>query len=316
MPATCSSFTPSGRFTGSAFIGGNATLIAPVLGRASTPADFRGFVSPADRFNFAPFNYLQIPLERLGAFANARYEIADDLNFSVKGIWNRRKSKNQAAPLAVRHRADVGPDSGPQRRSSSARTNPFNPFGVDLGGANNNVGAIFRRFVEGGPRRFDQQVDTHYGVATLDGKFDIGGRNWFWDVNAVYGRNKAEQDMFGNINSSKLRQALGPLAGCTAPCVPFNLFGGAGSITPEMINFVTFEQNDSSTQSQVRIDRQHVGQPVRASGRAARARGRRRISQAQGPVRSRSDRRGGLQLRHSGAADARAAMTSRRLMPN
>ena len=107
--------------------------------------------------------------------------------------------------------------------------------------------AIFRRFVEGGPRRFDQQVDTHYGVATLDGKFDIGGRNWFWDVNAVYGRNKAKQDMFGNINSSQLRQALGPIAGCTAPCVPFNLFGGAGSITPAMIDFVGFEQNDSST---------------------------------------------------------------------
>jgi iron complex outermembrane receptor protein len=32
--------------------------------------------------------------------------------------------------------------------------------------------------------------------------------------------------------------------------VPFNLFGGFGSITPEMINFVTFEQNDSSRQSQ------------------------------------------------------------------
>ena len=44
--------------------------------------------------------------------------------------------------------------------------------------------------------------------------------------------------MFGNINSDQLRQALGPIAGCTAPCVPFNLFGGAGSITQAMIDFV------------------------------------------------------------------------------
>src|SRR3546814_14303210 len=39
------------------------------------------------------------------------------------------------------------------------------------------------------------------------------------------------------------------IAGCTDPCVPFNLFGGAGSITQEMIDFVTFVQNDSSRQS-------------------------------------------------------------------
>jgi iron complex outermembrane receptor protein len=246
--ATCSSFTPNGRFTGSAFVGGNATLIAPVIGRKPTPADFRGFFT-ADRFNFAPFNYLQIPLERTGAFATAQYELADDLNFTLRGTWNRRESKNQAAPLPF----GIGPTSGLTPVLSGivvSASNPFNPFGVDLGGANNNVGAIFRRFLEGGPRRFEQKVETSYGVATLDGKFDLSGREWFWDVNASYGRNKAEQDMFGNIDSSKLRQALGPVAACTAPCVPFNLFGGFGSITPEMINFVTFEQNDSSRQSQ------------------------------------------------------------------
>ncbi len=247
--ATCSSFTPNGRYTGSIFVGGNATLRAPVIGRRATPADFRGFVSPADRFNFQPFNFLQIPLERAGAFANLRYEFGNDVNFSVRTLYNQRKSKNQAAPLPF----GIGPTSGLTSVLSNivvSASNPFNPFGVDLGGANNNVGAIFRRFLEGGPRRFNQTVDTYYGVATLDGKFAIGERDWFWDVNASYGRNEAEQTMFGNINSQLLRQALGPISGCTAPCVPFNLFGGFGSITPEMLNFVTFEQNDSSRQSQ------------------------------------------------------------------
>jgi len=247
--ATCSSFTPNGRFTGSAFVGRDATLIAPVIGRRPTPADFRRFSSPADRFNFQPFNFLQIPLERLGVFGTLRYALSDTINFSAKALWNQRKSKNQAAPLPF----GIGPTSGLTPVLSSivvSATNPFNPFGVDLGGSNNNVGSIFRRFLEGGPRRFNQTVDTTYGVATLDGKVGLFGRNWFWDVNASYGRNKAEQDMFGNIDSSKLRQALGPVSGCTGPCVPFNLFGGFGSITPAMINFVTFEQNDSSKQSQ------------------------------------------------------------------
>jgi iron complex outermembrane recepter protein len=247
--ATCSSFTPNGRYIGSAFPTGDATLIAPVLGRRATPADFRRFAGAPDRFNFQPFNFLQIPLERAGLFGNLRYELADNVNFSVRTLYNQRKSKNQAAPLPF----GIGPTSGLTPVLSSivvSATNPFNPFGVDLGGSNNNVGAVFRRFLEGGPRRFNQTVDTYYGVATLDGEFDMGGRNWFWDVNASYGRNEAEQTMFGNINSSLLRQALGPISGCTSPCVPFNLFGGFGSITPEMINFVTFEQNDSSKQTQ------------------------------------------------------------------
>jgi iron complex outermembrane recepter protein len=247
--ATCSSFTPNGRYTGSIFVGGNATLIAPVIGRAPTPADFRPFVSPADRYNFAPSNYLQIPLERWSLFGNGEYEIAEDIKVSGKLMWNRRESKNQAAPLPF----GIGPTSGLTPVLSAIvvdDTNPFNPFGVDLGGANNNVNAIFRRFVEGGPRRFSQTVDTIYGVGTVDGRFGMGGRDWYWDVNASYGHNKAKQAMQGNIDSSKLRQALGPVASCTAPCVPFNLFGGEGSITQPMIDFVTFEQNDSSRQSQ------------------------------------------------------------------
>jgi len=64
--------------------------------------------------------------------------------------------------------------------------------------------------------------------------------------------------MLGNINSQKLGLALGDLTTCTTGsadpnsplngCVPFNFFGGAGSITPEMMDYVTFIQNDSSKQ--------------------------------------------------------------------
>ena len=247
----CSSGTPLGRFF---VLGEDLTLKAPVAGRPNFDpldptgpnSDFRDFSDPADRFNFAPFNFIQIPLERYGVFGNVRYEFSDAVNLSLKGIWNKRKSKNQAAPLPF----GIGPAAGitPVLDATTVdATNPFNPFGVTLDAS--NLDFILRRFVEGGPRRFQQDVETIYGVATLDGRFEIGGRDWYWDVNGVYGRNKAEQQMFGNINSGLLRQALGPIANCTSPCVPFNLFGGAGSITPEMINFVTFVQNDSSKQS-------------------------------------------------------------------
>ncbi|HEX6375042.1 MAG TPA: TonB-dependent receptor [Allosphingosinicella sp.] len=240
---TCSSGTPRGRFI---LLGQDLTLIAPVIGRNPTVADFRPFAGAPDRFNFAPFNFIQTPLERYGVFANVRQEVGDSFAVSLKGVWNRRNSKNQAAPLPL----FVGPDAGNGNLLDTITihsTNPFNPFGVTLD--TSNLAFIGRRVVEGGPRRYDQRVDTLYLTATIDGSFDVGGNDWYWDVNAVYGRNKAEQTVLGNINAANLARALGPVAACTAPCVPFNIFGGAGSITEAQYNYVAFEQNDSSRQN-------------------------------------------------------------------
>jgi len=243
----CSSGTPLGRFIliNPLPDGQDLTLIAPVIGRTPTLADYRAFAADgSDRFNFAPFNFILTPLERYGAFANLKQELGANLNFSAKVVWNRRNSKNQAAPLPL----FVGPDAGNGNLLDTIvidATNPFNPFGtLDA----STYAFIGRRVVEGGPRRYNQRVDTAYGTATLDGKFGIGGREWFWDVNGIYGRNNAKQKVLGNINAANLQQALGPVASCTAPCVPFNIFGGVGSISQAMLDYVGFEQNDSSRQ--------------------------------------------------------------------
>jgi iron complex outermembrane receptor protein len=241
--SSCSSGTPNGRFI---LLGQDLTLKAPVIGRTPTVADFRPFAGAPDRFNFAPFNFIQTPLERYGAFANLRQELGEAANLSLKAVWNRRNSKNQAAPLPL----FVGPDAGNGNLLDTITihsTNPFNPFGVTLDAS--NLAFIGRRVVEGGPRRYNQRVDTRYVSATLDGKFEVGGRDWYWDVNGLYGRNKAQQTVLGNVNAANLARALGPVAACTAPCVPFNLFGGAGSITQAMYDYVAFTQRDSSRQT-------------------------------------------------------------------
>ena len=247
----CSSGTPLGRFI---LLGQDLTLRGPVIGRVpvynpNNPtdpnSDFKGFTT-LDRFNFAPFNFILTPLERLGGFVNLQHEVTDKINFSAKLVVNRRKSKNQAAPLPL----FVGPDAGNGNLLDTIvidASNPFNPFGVTLGPGNLNF--IGRRVIEGGPRRYNQTVNTIYGTATLDGRVALAGSDWFWDINAIVGRNKARQTMLGNINAAKLQQALGPVANCTAPCVPFNIFGGVGSITPEMLDFVGFIQRDSSKQN-------------------------------------------------------------------
>ena len=239
--STCSSGTPNGRFI---VLGNDLTLIAPVVGRSPTLADYRPFAGAPDRFNFAPYNFIQIPLERYGGFANITQRLGENVTFSLRALYNRRNSSNQAAPLPL----FVGPDAGNGNLLDTIvidASNPYNPFGTLGPGTYNFIG---RRVVENGPRRYDQRVDTYYGAATLEGTFELGGHEWHWDVNGLWGRNRADQTVHGNINAANLQLALGPVAACTSPCVPFNIFGGQGSITQQMLNYVAFTQRDSSRQ--------------------------------------------------------------------
>jgi len=253
---TCSSATPRGRF---AFIDPNTSIehdltldpsfvftgTPPAFDPAGGPDDFDPFTT-ADRFNFMPFNFLITPSERVGFFTQVTQHLNDSVDFRVKAAFNNRKSINQAAPIPL----FIGPEAGNGNRLDTISvdaTNPFNPFGFTVDAATNPF-FFGRRFLEAGPRNFKQNVDTFYVSGTLEGELGMGERTWYWDVNGVWSRNEADQLGRGIVNSARLQQALGPLAACTAPCVPFNFFGGPGSITAEQIAFVTFVQHDTSEQ--------------------------------------------------------------------
>ncbi|WP_294392168.1 TonB-dependent receptor [uncultured Sphingomonas sp.] len=254
----CSSATPLGRYD---INGRRLTLKQPVIGRrpvynAADPvgpnSDYTTYTGAA-AYNFAPFNYFLTPSERYGGYVSARQELGSDVNLRVKALYNRRNSQNQAAFLPL----SIGPDAGNGTlldRIVIDASNPFNPFGTTLspggdGNAPANYSMIRRRLVEAGQRTYTQHVDTWSLTGTLDGKFEVGNRTFYWDVNAVIGFNNAEQVFTGNVNSARLARALGPVSQCTDGCVPFNIFGGAGSITQAMLDYVGFVEHDSSSQS-------------------------------------------------------------------
>jgi iron complex outermembrane receptor protein len=177
--------------------------------------------------------------------------LGDSIKFSGKFFFNRRQSANQAASLPL----FVGPDSGNGNLLDHIAidgSNPYNPFGTLSAGDPDqppaNYGFVARRLIEAGPRHYEQTVDTYYGTATLSGEFQLFDHQWNWDVNGVYGDTHARQTFTGNVNADHVRQALGPLADCTGACVPLNLFGGAGTITPEMLNWIGFTEHDRSMQ--------------------------------------------------------------------
>jgi iron complex outermembrane receptor protein len=204
--------------------------------------------SGADRFNFAPFNLLLTPSTRKSTFARVDFEVADNVNVYVKGLYNNRQSANQAAPEPI----FVGPFAGSGGLAdtiSISHLNPYNPFGIDLN-ASSNLGWVTRRPLEVGPRLFKQDVDTWYLNAGVEGSFG-DTRRYHWDINAVTSENKADQVFTNGYNIAKISLALGDPAICALVpgCTPLDLFGGQGrQLTPAMINWIRTTQIDQSSQ--------------------------------------------------------------------
>jgi iron complex outermembrane receptor protein len=223
--------------------------------------DFHSF-GLDDRFNFAPYNYVVTPSERIGIFGQANHELAPKLNVYARALYNNRKSTNQAAPTPLFIGSEAGNGNLLDTIGVDA-TNPYNPYGVDIPA---DGAFLTRRPLEGGPRIFNQEVDTWYLGAGLDGDFTAADRDFFWDVNGAWSRNTAHQTKFGDYNSRRLKDALGPAFldadgtyKCGSPddvipgCVPFNFFGGMGAngegtITQDMLDYVGFVEQDSSEQ--------------------------------------------------------------------
>ena len=215
------------------------------------PDDFIGFTG-ANRFNFAEFNLLLTPSERAGVFGQYRFYFNDNVQAYAKALVNRRESTNQAAPEPLFFGPDAGTGNPYADDITISALNPFNPFGQDLisSGPGANLVLIGRRPVEGGARVFEQQVDTQYFGAGLEGSFGETS-TWFWDVNVAASKNEADQTNFGSYNIRNVNLALGDPAVCAATpgCVPLNIFGGPGTITPEMLAWIQPIVRDRSEQT-------------------------------------------------------------------
>ncbi|MGH8085457.1 MAG: TonB-dependent receptor plug domain-containing protein [Lysobacter sp.] len=212
----------------------------------------------SDRFNFAEYNMLLTPSTRTGVFGQYRFYFSDRVHAYAKALVNRRESVNQAAPEPLFLGLDAGTGNAFADGMFVSADNPYNPFGFDLASIDDpatpeneaNLILIGRRPVEGGPRLFEQVVDTQYFGAGLEGSFEAGERTWFWDVNLALGRNEAEQTNYGSYDIRNIALALGDPDACAAVagCVPLNVFGGPGTLTPEMLAWIQPVVHDRSEQ--------------------------------------------------------------------
>ncbi len=263
-----SSATPFGRFIFTDPGTGQTYSITPNNGASdpnyisgqpncpTTRADDYHCFGTADRFNFSQFNLLVTPSKRTGVFGQFRFDINDNVQWYAKALANRRESTNQAAPEPL----FLGPDAGTGNPLADNINIPaghiYNPFGFALNsrGPGANLILIGRRPIEGGPRVFEQEVNTQYLATGFNGNFSAAERLWSWDVNLAYSRNKAEQTNYGSYNIRNIALGLGDTladgstCATTAGCVPVNIFGGPGTLTDAMLAWIQPVIHDESEQ--------------------------------------------------------------------
>lgn len=221
-------------------------------------------------YNFNPFNIFQTPFERYNIYAQANYEVSDSIEVYTRGMFSKNKVStiiapsgsfggsvtinlnNPFLPATLRRQFcafNVSPDAGVyQARFSEAEcaaaataTGPSDPNYRTV------TTALSRRTPEVGPRISDYQTTFFdYRVGARGGITDTID----WNIEGAYGESENIQTIKGYTLQSRFREAALSNDGVTcisgnAACVPVNLFGPEGSITPEAADFL--QENSSTT---------------------------------------------------------------------
>ena len=213
--------------------------------------------SNAGRYNYAPVNHVQNPVDRYGVYASSEFDISDSLMAYVQFNYTKSKRVNQLAQVPMTATTSAGPQWQLNNGRFATKGGYFNPFGVDT--------TFGFRSIAIGPRIYDYDYDT-YGIrAGLEGNFEMGGGTYFWSAGMQINDAQYDSKLFNFVDLNHLSNAVGdsfrdPVTNvltCGTPsniiagCTPFNLFGGpdlglsAGRISAQeyqqMVDYVGYD---------------------------------------------------------------------------
>lgn len=219
-----------------------------------------GMSQPGDTFNFAPFNYFQTPLERYNIFAKAHYNVSDNAEVYVNGLYARNEVDLQIAPSGMFGDTWFMPLNNPflpdffRNSICAGQLTPIDQATCDAAGSAVNSQdpnylevpvVVNRRLVEMGPRRTTFATDAF--------QFTIGTRadltdNLHFDIYGQYGESARTTTRRNWGLKSLLQQSLratdadtcDPSTNPSAGCVPVNLFGGGDgqNISQGVVDFI------------------------------------------------------------------------------
>ena len=244
--------------------GGSTTTVPTRLALVGVPAATGAFQVRDDRtlggncsvFNFNPFNYYQTPSERFSATAIGHYDVTDTIEAYARTMFTRTNVRQQIAPSGIFGNAFFIPLSNPfisaaQRNTLITAANAARVAGTltaanfrDLN-ANGVIDAaddlnlvVRRRTGELGERSSTYETNYYQLVFGLRGDNPFGIEEWNWDVSASRGESSRTEVRAGYTNVTNFGQALNATSTTTCRsgggCVPIDIFGPFGSITPAM----------------------------------------------------------------------------------
>ncbi len=227
-----------------------------------------------NQFNFNPYNYYQTPQERYSGIAYGRYSISDEVEAYGRLSFAAINVRQQIAPSGIFNNVITTPLANPflstaARDTLIARFNAGRVAGTpgtattlvtpaNAGGNwfdNNNNGvvdgadsvrfAVGRRTIEFGERSSTYDNNAFQALIGLRGTF-LKDDSWSWDVSLQHGESDRTNVSAGytNVTNALIAANTVSATNCTtatgvttAGCVPLNLFGPLGSITPAMAAF-------------------------------------------------------------------------------
>ena len=193
---------------------------AVILAQGATgtqPSDFQA-ATLEDRFEFRDFTSSIVPSERISVFFHSDY-LTDYWQFYADGLYTSTEATSLLAPTPL----FTGFENIPLTVSGN---NIYNPFAVD-------IVDVRRRVVELNARKQINKTRTNRLVV---GALSQRGA-WQLDFALQLSRTHAEEQLRNGMRLDHLEQALSD--NCLSPCVPLNVFGPAGSITQEMLNYLS-----------------------------------------------------------------------------
>lgn len=215
-------------------------------------------------FNFNPFNVFQVPFERFNIYGAANYEVSDNVEIYTRGMFSKNtvstiiapsgsfggtvtiNLNNPYLPATLRNQfcafniAPLGGGYTPRftpaqcaaAATATGRTDPnYREVTVTLN----------RRTVEVGPRISEYQTTFFDYRVGLRGAIS---ESIDWSLEGAYGESENLETIQNYTLQSRFRAAAladntTTCQGGQAGCVPVNLFGPEGSITPAMAAYLS-----------------------------------------------------------------------------
>jgi outer membrane receptor protein involved in Fe transport len=202
--------------------------------------------APGPGFNFNPQNYYVTPLERTQLTGLANFTVNDNLEAYTELMYTKSSVTLNLASSGTffnSYTVPIGnpfiPDPARQQLCTAFNIASANCVAGDPTPINLTIG---RRITEFGPRINDFDNNSHQFLFGVRGALPVLNA-WSYDANYLKGQSEQVSYRIAWGSLSKVRQALNATntttcAVNTGGCVPLNVFGPAGSITPAMLNFI------------------------------------------------------------------------------